>query len=160
AGSPIGLLAVGAVALPCPVGYALARYQLNDLRPHVRQLASYLLLHVLCAVALAALVAEIFHRRAPQVLANPAAALGLLTLALLLGGSARALLWGTRRRGIPTLGARLREIERRHARSLDALCEPDATAAHSAEALHVGLAGRGVSIFLRADLGFRLAASF
>jgi hypothetical protein len=159
-GSVLELLAVGAVAFPLPVGYALARYQLNDLRPHVRQLASYLLLQVLCAVVLAALVAELFHRRAPQLLASPAAALGLLTLALLVGGGLRDFLWVRLRRGIPTLGARLRELERSHARSLEALHEPDATACLCAEALYVGLRARGVALFLRSDAGWRLAGSF
>jgi predicted RND superfamily exporter protein/signal transduction histidine kinase len=159
-GSLIELLAVGAVVFPLPVGYALARYQLNDLRPHVRQLASYLLLQMLCAVVLAALVAELFHRRAPQLLASPAAALGLLTLALLVGGGLRDFLWARLRRGIPTLGARLRDLERRHARSLESLADPDATACLCAEALYVGLRGRGVALFLRSEAGWRLAGSF
>lgn len=159
-GSALDLLAAGVVMLPLPIGYALARYQLNDVRPHVRQLASYGLLHLAWAVALATLLAEILHRRPPQLLADPVTALGSLTLLLLLAGSARDALWRSVRRGIPTLGARLRELERRHARALEPLREPDETAAQSAEALHVGLAGPWVSFFLRADAGWRLAASF
>ncbi len=159
-GSPLDLLAAGAVALPLPVGYALARYQLNDVRPHVRQIASYGLLQIAWAVALAILLAEIFHRRSPQLLADPAAALGLLILALLLAGGARDALWRTLRRGIPTLGARLREVERRLARELEPLREPDETASLAADAMHVGLGGPGVACCLRADAGWRLAARF
>ncbi len=159
-GSALDLLAAGLVALPLPVGYALARYQLNDVRPHVRQIASYGLLHGAWAVALAALLAEILHRRPPQLLADPVTALGSLTLVLLLAGAVRDLLWGSVRRGIPTLGARLRGLGRRHAQALDPLREPDETAALSAETIHVGLGGAWVSFFLRADAGWRLAASF
>jgi len=159
-GSALDLLAAGVVTLPLPIGYALARYQLNDVRPHVRQLASYALLHVAWAVALATLLAEILHRHPPQLLADPVAALGSLTLVLLLAGGARDALWRSVRRGIPTLGARLRELERRHAHALEPLREPDETAARSAEAMHLGLAGPWVSFFLRADAGWRLAASF
>jgi signal transduction histidine kinase len=159
-GSALDLVAAGAVALPLPIGYALARYQLNDVRPHVRQIASYALLQIAWAVALAVLLAEIFHRRSPQWLADPAAALGLLVLALLVGGGARDAVWSRLRRGIPTLGARLRELERGLARSLEPLREPDETASFSAEAMHVGLGGPAVSFFLRAEAGWRLAASF
>jgi predicted RND superfamily exporter protein/signal transduction histidine kinase len=159
-GSALDLLAAGVVTLPLPIGYALARYQLNDVRPHVRQLASYALVHVAWAVALATLLAEILHRSPAQLLADPVAALGSLTLVLLLAGGARDALWRSVRRGIPTLGARLREIERRHALELEPLREPDETAARSAEAMHTGLAGPWVSFFLRADSGWRLAASF
>jgi signal transduction histidine kinase len=159
-GSALDLLAAGVVMLPLPIGYALARYQLNDVRPHVRQLASYALLHVAWAVAIATLLAEILHRRPPRLLVDPLTALGSLTLVLLLAGGARDALWRSVRRGIPTLGARLRELERRHALELEPLREPDETVALSAEAMHAGLAGPRVSFFLRADAGWRLAASF
>jgi signal transduction histidine kinase len=159
-GSALDLIVAAVVTLPLPVGYALARYQLNDVRPHVRQLASYALLHVAWAVALATLLAEILHRRPPQLLVDPVPALGTLTLVLLVAVGARDVLWSSVRRGIPTLGARLRELERRHALALEPLREPDETAALSAEAMHAGLAGTWVSFFLRADAGWRLAASF
>ena len=105
-------------------------------------------------------LAEIWHRRPPRLLADPVAALGSLTLVLLLAGGARDALWRSVRRGIPTLGGRLRELERRHAQALEPLREPDETAALSAEAMNVGLASAWVSFFLRADSGWRLAASF
>jgi signal transduction histidine kinase len=159
-GSALDLVAVGTVALPLPIGYALARYQLNDVRPHVRQIASYVLLQFAWAVALAVLLAEIFHRRSPGWLADPAAALGVLTVALLFGAGARDAVWSSLRRSIPTLGARLRDLERRLARELESLREPEATAAFAAEALHVGLGGPGVCFFLRAEAGWQLAASF
>jgi hypothetical protein len=160
AGSALDLAAAAAVALPLPIGYGLARYQLNDVRPHVRQLASYALLHVAWAVAVAMLLAEIFHRRMPKTLGDPAAALGLLALVLLLAVGARDALWRALRRGIPTLGARLRGLEIEIARDLEPLREPETTASFLAEVLAVGLGGSGVACFLRADAGWRLAASF
>jgi signal transduction histidine kinase len=117
-------------------------------------------LHVAWAVALAALLAELFERASPRWLSDPATALCLLGVVLLAAGAARDALWRAVRRGIPTLAARLQQLERRHARELEPLREPDETAARSADALHVGLGGPGVAFFLRADAGWRLAASF
>jgi signal transduction histidine kinase len=156
-GSVPWILAGAVLAIPVPIGFALARYQLNDLRPHMRQLAVGGLVRVLYVGGLAALLVAVAERSGDALHSEPVAVLGMFAgvvfVSALVGErAARAV-----GRLIPTVDARLRALERSHAARASELQSGEEAAQLAADTMAQGLAATGISIFVPAPLGWRLA---
>lgn len=154
------LAAAFLLAGPAPIAFALARYQLNDLRPHLRQMVVGGLVRIVYVGALAALLVALAQKAPSAVAEEPKAVLAafcaVVFLATLLGERA----WRGVRRLLPTVDLRLRGIERDHAVRASELQSAEQAARLAAETLGRGLAATGVSVFLPNEAGWLLAGEY
>jgi hypothetical protein len=152
------LLAGVLLAAPAPLGYALARYQLNDLRPHFRQLAVDVLARLVYVGSMGALLFFAAERIVEGLESEPLAIFAsfcaLAFVATLIGARFRRAL----QKLLPSVDARLQALEREHAERASELQSAEEATALAAQTLTRGLGAISVSLFVPAERGWLLLA--
>jgi hypothetical protein len=153
------LAAFAAALVPAPFGYALARHQRRDLRPHLRLAAIYTGFSVLYVGTVAmGLHGYVSDRDAFSTMGSPytlAWIFGFLLAAHLVGDR----VWGYAKRHLPTTGRRLQRLEADAARQLRELRNDEETTQALASLIREGLHAPGVAVWLWTAHGWRLAAA-
>lgn len=152
--SPLALVAT----LPVPVGYALLRYRLFDLGPDLRRGAAWMVYAAIVAALLLAVssIAPLVPGAAILV-ADRDSFFAAALFGFLLGEPLRTRLRRAISSRLSPDAGRLSRWSHDHARQTAELRDPDACAGLLCRTAHLGLGGGGVSVFLAADGGWRLA---